>query len=98
MTYARTINQMAAGTYKKEMVGKRYRHFKGGMYLVNNIAVHSETAELMVVYSSFYDMQKVWVRPLSMFLSEVDREKYPNVAQKMRFEPVIEHEEGVQNE
>lgn len=94
MTYARVINQMAAGTYKKEMIGTRYRHFKGGIYLVTDIAVHSETAELMVVYRTFNDMSKVWVRPLSMFLSDVDREKYPKAAQKMRFEPVVEHEEG----
>ena len=70
------------------MVGCKYRHFKGGIYVATDIAVHSETEEPMVIYHSFYHPERVWCRPLSMFLSEVDREKYPDVEQKMRFEKV----------
>ena len=73
---------------KDSMVGCKYRHFKGGMYEVTDIAVHSETEGPMVIYYSCYHPAYVWVRPLSMFLSEVDREKYPDVEQKMRFEKV----------
>ena len=63
-----------------------YRHFKGDYYLVEDIAIHSETEEKMVAYRSLYGDMKLYVRPISMFLSEVDYEKYPNVTQKYRFE------------
>lgn len=82
----RMINQVTAEVYKERMVGKRYRHFKGGIYVVSDIAVHSETAELIVIYKSFDKPSLVWARPLNMFLSEVDKKKYPEVEQKMRFE------------
>lgn len=78
--------QETAKFYKEKMAGKRYRHFKGGIYIVTDIAVHSETEKLMVVYKSFNDPTLTWVRPLDMFVSAVDKEKYPNVKQIMRFE------------
>lgn len=75
-------------SFKDIMVGFRFRHFKGGIYLVTDIAVHSETEEPMVIYKSFDNPDNVWCRPLSMFLSEVDHEKYPDVKQVMRFERI----------
>ncbi len=63
-----------------------YKHFKGDYYLVEDIAKDSETKETMVVYRRLYGEGDLWVRPLDMFLSEVDHEKYPNVTQKYRFE------------
>jgi hypothetical protein len=63
-----------------------YKHFKGDYYLVEEIAFDSETKEKMVVYRRLYGDGTLWVRPLDMFLSEVDHNKYPNVTQKYRFE------------
>ena len=63
-----------------------YRHFKGNRYYVEGVARDSETGEEMVVYRQLYGDRALWVRPKSMFLSEVDREKYPNAPQKYRFE------------
>ena len=63
-----------------------YRHFKGNYYLVEDMAYDSETMEKMVVYRQLYGERSCFVRPLSMFLSEVDKKKYPHVQQQYRFE------------
>ena len=65
-----------------------YKHFKGDHYLVEDIALDSETHKEMVVYRKLYDDCSLWVRPIEMFLSEVDHNKYPNIEQKYRFELV----------
>lgn len=65
-----------------------YRHFKGKLYLVEDVAFDSETKAKMVVYRALYGERQLWVRSVEMFLSEVDHEKYPEVEQKWRFEEV----------
>lgn len=66
--------------------GEKYRHFKQGK-IVNIIGIcrHTETTEISVVYG--YEGQ-VWNRPLEMFMSEVDKKKYPDAKQRYRFEVI----------
>ena len=81
-------------------VGRKYRHFKGFIAKVIKIAIHTETGETLVVYectgtgSGDDHKDGIYARPLEMFLSEVDREKYPEVKQKYRFELIEEREEN----
>lgn len=71
---------------RKIKINGIYKHFKGDYYLVQDIAVCSETNKKYVVYRRLYGDTSLWIRPLDMFLSEVDKQKYPDVKQKYRFE------------
>ena len=65
-----------------------YRHFKGNCYYVEGVALHSETGEKFVVYRQLYGERELYIRPLEMFLSKTDKNKYPDCKQEYRFEPV----------
>ena len=63
-----------------------YKHFKGDYYIVEDVAIHSETKEKYVVYRGLYGNNELYIRPYDMFLSKVDKEKYPDVKQEYRFQ------------
>ena len=74
---------------RKIKINTVYRHFKGDLYLVVDIAKHTETGEDMVIYRALYGDYKLYARPYDMFASVVDHEKYPDVKEEYRFEEAV---------
>lgn len=62
-------------------INRIYRHYKGDMYLIEDVGYNSENGEKMVIYRSLYGDGKLWIRPYNMFFDEVNKN-----GQKYRFE------------
>ena len=77
---------------KEVKINGIYKHFKGHIIKVICIVKNTENMEDMVIYHHI-ENNEYWTRPLSMFISEVDHEKYPDIKQKYRFELVGEDNE-----
>lgn len=74
--------------YREKKVGKRYRHFKGTVYLVSDIVIDCDAMELLVIYKDFENPSLTWARSLKEFESPVDKYVYPKATQELRFEPM----------
>lgn len=80
------------------VAGRIYKHFKGNLYKVLAVAVHTESEEKLVVYQSVDNPDRVFARPLEMFMSDIDRFRYPLIRAKYRFTLVSEPEEETNGE
>lgn len=72
VVFIKDIAENPASEQGEIKAGKKYKHFKGNEYLVLHLAKHSETLEDLVVYQPLYGEQGIWVRPLSMFVEQVE--------------------------
>lgn len=85
------IDNKQEDTMGSEVIaGKKYRHFKGNLYLVLSIATHTESEECLVIYQALYGDETVYARPYDRFFERIDPEKYPEATQEYRFELVEE--------
>lgn len=72
--------------FKWETISEEERKQNKYLYCIKDIAEHTETGEELMIYQALYAPFKTYARPLSMFLERVDRNKYPDIKQRYRFE------------
>ncbi|MBE7056647.1 MAG: DUF1653 domain-containing protein [Ruminococcaceae bacterium] len=71
--------------FKRELVSPESTDYT---YKIIAIAKHTETEEKLIVYQALYGTNEIYARPYEMFMGEVDKEKYPEIKQKYRFERI----------
>ena len=76
--------------FKRETLTESERAENTYLYKIVGVASHTETEELMMIYQALYGTCQLYARPLEMFMGEVDREKYPDIKQRYRFEEVVQ--------
>lgn len=76
--------------FKREMLSEETLEKEPNMYLYEIVgqAEHTESGEQLMIYRPLYGEGKLYARPLEMFLSPVDKEKYPDLKQQQRFEKI----------
>ena len=74
---------------KEAVVGHRFRYFKGGTYIVTDVAVDWESKKAVVVFKDFKNGY-VWTKPLDAFLAAVDKNLHPGATQEYIFEVVVD--------
>ncbi len=72
--------------FKRETLNEKDLADNVYLYEIIGTAIHSETKEKMMIYRALYGDKETYVRPYDMFMSKVDREKYPDISQEYRFE------------
>lgn len=74
--------------FKYEMLTQQEKNESKYCYVIRGYAKHTETGEELVIYQALYAPYETYARPLTMFLEEVDHEKYPEIKQQYRFETI----------
>lgn len=77
---------------RKFGIGTIVKHFKGGLYRIEDFARHTETEEVLVIFRELYPPFYCYARPEEMFCSKVDRDKYPDAGQEYRYEKLTKEE------
>ena len=71
---------------RKTLSQEEWENTKKYLYIIYDVAEHTEAGEKLVIYHNLYEPFQLYARPVNMFISKVDKEKYPNIKQEYRFE------------